>query len=70
MMRMMPKKNDGMPSPNSENMRTAWSAGRSWRAAARAASGTVMTTVNKVATAMSAAVTAACAAISELTETL
>ena len=70
MIRMMPKKNDGMPSPTRENTRTAWSAGRSWRAAARLASGTVITTQKTAETATSDAVTGRAAQISELTGTL
>ncbi len=47
---MMPNQNDGSPRPMSENSLTAWSLARSWRIAASAAKGTVMTIVKNVAT--------------------
>ncbi len=56
MVKMTPSQNDGIPSPTTENSRTAWSAGRSWCVAARAAKGTVMTIEKIVATRTRAAV--------------
>ena len=70
MIMMMPNQNLGIPRPISENSRTAWSPGRSWRVAAKAASGTVITIAKNVATSTSDPVNARRGAMREATGAL